>query len=104
MEEERDLVVFEDDAGNQITMEVLDYLFYEGRQYALLAELNEACDNCETETCEGCETPREAYVMEVVDAGDDMEEFVPVDEELAEKLIDIMENSDFDMEEFEEEI
>ena len=32
-----------------------------------------------------------------------MEEFVPVDEELAEKLIDIMENSDFDMEEFEEE-
>ena len=103
MEEERDLVVFEDDAGNQITMEVLDYLFYEGRQYALLAELSETCDACGTETCEGCETPREAYVMEVVDAGDDMEEFVPVDEELAEKLIDIMENSDFDMEEFEEE-
>ena len=94
MEEERDLVVFEDDAGNQITMEVLDYLFYEGHQYALLAEMSE--------TCEGCETEREAYVMEVVDAGDDMEEFVPVDEELAEKLIDIMENSDFDMEEFEE--
>ena len=103
MEEERDLVVFEDDAGNQITMEVLDYLFYEGRQYALLSELSETCDACETETCEGCETPREAYVMEVVDAGDDMEEFVSVDEELAEKLIDIMENSDFDVEEFEEE-
>ena len=103
MEEERDLVVFEDDAGNQITMEVLDYLFYEGRQYALLSELSETCDACETETCEGCETPREAYVMEVVEVGDDMEEFVPVDEELAEKLIDIMENSDFDVEEFEEE-
>ena len=103
MEEERDLVVFEDDAGNQITMEVLDYLFYEGRQYALLSELSEACDACETETCEGCETPREAYVMEVVEVGEDMEEFVPVDEELAEKLIDIMENSDFDVEEFEEE-
>ena len=103
MEVERDLVVVEDDAGNQITMEVLDYLFYEGHQYALLAELNEACDNCDTADCEGCATEREAYVMEVVDAGDDMEEFVPVDEELAEKLIDIMENSDFDMEEFEEE-
>ena len=101
MEEERDLVVFEDDAGNQITMEVLDYLFYEGRQYALLSELSETCDACETETCEGCDTPREAYVMEVVDAGDDMEEFVPVDEALAEKLIDIMENSDFDVEEYE---
>ena len=103
MEEERDLVVFEDDAGNQITMEVLDYLFYEGRQYALLSELSEACDACETETCEGCETPREAYVMEVVEVGDDMEEFVPVDEALAEKLIDIMENSDFDVADFEEE-
>lgn len=103
MEEDRDLVVFEDDAGNQLTMEVLDYLFYEGKQYAMLAELNEACDNCQTESCEGCAQDREAYVMEVVPVGDDMEEFVPVDEELAEKLIDIMENSDFDMEEYEDE-
>ena len=34
---------------------------------------------------------------------DDMEEFVPVDEALAEKLIEIIENSDFDDEEFEDE-
>ena len=32
MEEERDLVVFEDDQGNELTMEVLDYLFYEGEE------------------------------------------------------------------------
>ena len=93
---EQDLVVFEDDKGNQITMEVLDYMFYEGKEYAVLAEMSE------TENEDG-ESVREAYVMEVVPVGDDMEEFVPVDEALAEKLIDIIENSDFDEEEFEDE-
>lgn len=88
---ELDLVVFEDDNGNQINMEVLDYLFYEGKEYAVLAEM--------TENENG---QREAYVMEVVPVGEDMEEFVPVDEALAEKLIDIIENSDYD-EEFDEE-
>ena len=88
---ELDLVVFEDDNGNQINMEVLDYLFYEGKEYAVLAEM--------TENENG---QREAYVMEVVPVGEDMEEFVPVDESLAEKLIDIIENSDYD-EEFDEE-
>jgi len=92
---EKDLVVFEDDKGNEFSMEVLDYMFYEGKEYAVLAEMNE-----------NEEGQREAYVMEVVPVGDDMEEFVPVDEALAEKLIDIIENSDFDEDfddEFEEE-
>ena len=88
---EKDLVVFEDDNGNEFSMEVLDYLFYEGKEYAVLAEMNENEDG-----------QREAYVMEVVPVGDDMEEFVPVDEALAEKLIDIIENSDYD-EEFDDE-
>ena len=107
MEDERDLVVFEDDNGNELTMEVLDYLFYEGKEYALLAELGDgSCESCESKACEECGSRREAYVMEVVPVGDDMEEFVPVEESLAEKLIDIIENSDFDEEyddeEFEE--
>ncbi len=102
MENEQDLVVFEDDNGNEITMEVLDYLFYEGKEYALLAEMSDGtCDACEESSCEECDNRREAFVMEVVPVGEDMEEFVPVDEALAEKLIDIMENSDFDEEEFE---
>jgi len=102
MENELDLVVFEDDKGNEITMEVLDYLFYEGKEYALLAEMPvEGCDACEEKACEGCDNRRAAYVMEVVPVGEDMEEFVPVDEELAVKLIEIIENSDFDEEEFE---
>lgn len=99
MENELDLVVFEDDNGNELTMEVLDYLFYEGKEYALLAELSDGdCQSCETKECEGCDSRREAFVMEVVPVGDDMEEFVPVEEELAVKLIDIIENSEFDEE------
>jgi len=102
---ELDLVVFEDDKGNEITMEVLDYLFYEGKEYALLAEMGDgSCEACaEKEGCESCESRRDAFVMEVVPVGEDMEEFVPVDEALAEKLIDIIENSDFDEEEYEDE-
>ena len=100
MENELDLVVFEDDNGNELTMEVLDYLFYEGKEYALLAEYDEnsACESCEDGICEGCANQVEAFVMEVrpVEGDDESEEFVPVDEKLAEKLIDIIENSDYD--------
>ena len=107
MENELDLVVFEDDNGNELTMEVLDYLFYEGKEYALLAEYeeNSACESCEDGTCEGCANQVEAFVMEVrpVEGDDESEEFVPVDEKLAEKLIDIFQNSDFDEEDFDEE-
>lgn len=87
---EKDLVVFVDDNDNEFTLEVLDYLFYEGQEYAVLAEMDE-----------NGEGKREAYVMKVEEVGDDMEEFVPVDEALAAKLIDIIENSDFN-EEFED--
>ena len=45
MDEERDLVVFEDDDGNELTMEVLDYLAYEGKEYALMTEYVEDDDD-----------------------------------------------------------
>ena len=32
MDNELDLVVFQDDDGNELTMEVLDYLCYEGKE------------------------------------------------------------------------
>lgn len=97
MEEERDLVVFEDDAGNELTMEVLDYLSYEGREYALLTEFEEDRD-------EESEEPLEVFIMEVVPVGEDQEEFVPVDDDLADTLIRIFESDDFDDDEaFEDE-
>lgn len=97
MDEERDLVVFEDDAGNELTMEVLDYLAYEGKEYALLTEYVE--DDSDSDEDE----PIEVFIMEVVPVGEDQEEFVPVDDALAEKLIKIFESSDFDDDELEDE-
>ena len=41
--------------------------------------------------------------MEVVPVGDDEEEFVPVDEELAERLIEMVENQLYDEDEDDEE-
>lgn len=91
MEDELDLVVFEDDEGNELTMEVLDYFFYEGQEYALLAELQEegAAEDAE----------REVLVMQVVPVGDDEEEFIAVDDELSEKLLEIIESGLYDEDE-----
>jgi len=97
MDEERDLVEFEDDAGNKLIMEVLDYLAYEGKEYALLTEYVE--DDSDTDEDE----PIEVFIMEVVPVGEDQEEFVPVDDALAEKLIKIFESNDFEDDELEDE-
>lgn len=91
MDEELDLVVFEDDAGNEITMEVLDYLAYEGKEYALITEYveDEEDDGDEDE-------PVEVSIMQVVPVGEDQEEFVPIDDDLAQTLLKIFETNDFD--------
>lgn len=97
MDEERDLVVFEDDAGNELTMEVLDYLAYEGKEYALLTEYVEDDEDDGDE-----DEPIEVFIMEVRPVGEDQEEFVPVDEDLAETLIKIFESNDFEDEVFDD--
>ena len=104
MDEERDLVVFVDDAGDEKTMEVLDYFFYEGNEYAVLTEYDEdeeACECCEDE-CECCEhDEQDAFIMKVVPVEDDQEEFVPVEDEL---LLDKLIEFDLEQQEIEQAI
>ena len=86
MEMDEDLIVFEDEDGNEITFVIEDYFFYNGDEYAILTEYDTENDNvkseegsivCKIETVEG-------------EDGEEDEEFVPVeDEEFAEKLIEI---------------
>lgn len=90
MDEERDLVVFEDDAGNELTMEVLDYLCYEGKEYALLTEYVEDADE------EDEEGEIEVMIMEVRPVGDDQEEFVPIDDDLADKIMAIFDSNEME--------
>ena len=91
MDEERDLVVFEDDAGNEITMEVLDYLCYEGKEYALLTEYVEDADEAADE-----DDTIEVMIMEVVPVGDDQEEFLRIDDELADTILALVDSDEMD--------
>ena len=90
MDEELDLVVFEDDAGNEITMEVLDYICYEGKEYALLTEYVEDEDDDDEDG------EIDVMIMEVVPVGDDQEEFLPIADDLAEKILAIFESDEMD--------
>ena len=108
MQDERDIVVFTDDEGNDFELEVMDYFFYNGQEYAVLSDAEDAecgCEECahdeetcDDEACEGC-ADQEVYIMEIVQMDDDMEEFVPIeDDSLMEKLIAIVQRR-FDGEE-----
>ena len=51
MEEERDILVFVDEDGVEIEMEVLDYFYHEDQEYALLTSYDEDC-HCQDCDCE----------------------------------------------------
>ncbi len=87
MDEELDLVVLTDEDGNELTMEVLDYFFYEGQEYAVMTEYDENAPEDEEEA----DAPqRDAFIMKVQPVGEDEEEFVPIEDELSDKLIEFV--------------
>ena len=116
-EDDRDIVEFTDEEGNSILLEVLDTFFYNGEEFAVLADAIDedeeaalcgecgqsdesgegcACGCCGCGTAEGEEDEGEdVYLMKIVPStsedGEEMEEFVPVeDDDLMEKLIEIV--------------
>ena len=82
---EEDIIDFEDEEGNVIPFAVIDYVFYNGEEYALLTEVTEEENEEEGQECIVCRV-----VAETEEDGEETETFVPVEEEgLAQKLIDI---------------
>lgn len=82
---EEDIIDFEDEDGNVIPFAVIDYVFYNGEEYALLTEVTEAEEDEESQECIVCRVSAETE-----DDGEETESFIPVeDEELAQKLVDI---------------
>ena len=82
---EADIIDFEDEEGNVIPFEVIDYLFYNGEEYALLVEVTEEDEEADRQECIVCQV-----VAETEADGEETESFVPVeDEALAQKLVDI---------------
>lgn len=91
-DDELDIVIMEDDDGKEVPFQVLSYLNYEGREYALLTEYVP-----EEEMSE--DVVYEAFPMEVraIPGDEENEEFVPIeDEALADAVIEIFQNTDFE--------
>lgn len=104
MQDERDIVVFTDDEGNDFELEVMDYFFYNGEEFAALCDAKENPSDDDPD-----DDP--VYIMKINaftdENGEEMEEFVPPDEALMEKLIQVVrtryvEGADEDDEEEEE--
>ena len=105
---ELDLVTFKDENDNELVMQVLDYFFYEGEEYATLIEYDpdSKCTECEKTDCESCEIgdePVDVTIMKIVPVGEDEEEFEPIDDDLALKLVEMLNSGEFDEDDEEEE-
>lgn len=88
--EERDIVVFTDEDDNEIELDVVRYFEHKGQEYAILMDFNGVCD--EDDDCDECDDcGAEMYIMKVVISGE-YEEFIPVEEELFDELIEVVEN------------
>lgn len=103
-DETRDLIEGVDEDGNNVLLEVVRYFFYNGEEYVVLGEAHDGECDCE---CEHCDHPEEEeavnlYIMKVVESeedGEEIEEFLPVeDEDLLEKLIEVVQ-ADFEADE-----
>ena len=83
--EEDDVIVFEDEEGNEYSYQIQDYMFYNGEEYALLAE-----ENAEPDENGGMEAVICKIVTEKDENGEEIESFELVeDDDLAEKLVEI---------------
>ena len=91
MDEERDSIVFEDEEGNEIELDILDYFFYEDQEYAILMDLSGVPEEGAGSEDGDEDEPQDIYIMKVVTNGD-MEEFLPVEDELMDKLSEIAES------------
>lgn len=91
-EEERlDIVEGTDEDGNRLLLTVEKYFFYNGEEYVLLRQYDEDSARMETPDRETL------YVMRVAvsrdEDGEEIEDFEPVEEDLAERLIPVIKAS-----------
>ena len=102
-EEARDLIEGIDEDGNNVLLEVVRYFFYNGEEYVVLGDAHDGCCDCGCEHCDHDEDEEEEavnlYIMKVVESeedGEEMESFVPIDDDdLLEKLIEVVQ-ADFE--------
>ena len=113
--EERDILVFNDEEGQEIQLEILDYFEHDDEEYVMLATIDDDedededyededydethddehdhdhdCDHEHDHDCDDCHCgskEKDIYLMKVVIDGDE-EKYVPVDEDKMDELIE----------------
>ncbi len=101
-DDQPDIVEATDEEGNKLLLQVMEYFFYNGEEYVVLGAAedseDESCEECEACGCD-CDHDEETdlYIMKVLTSteenGEEVEEFVPVDEDLMEKLIQVVQTN-----------
>ena len=82
---EEDIIVFEDEDGNEYNYTVVDYMFYNGDEYALLVEATDEESEDGNQECIVCK-----IVAETDEDGEESESFELVEDEgLGQKLVEI---------------
>ena len=82
---EEDIIVFEDEDGNEYNYSVVDYMFYNGEEYALLVEVSDEEPEDEQQEC-----IISKIVAEQDEDGEETESFELIeDESLGQKLVEI---------------
>jgi hypothetical protein len=77
MNDERDVVVFENEDGEQFEMDVVKYFEFENEEYAVLMGMHEDCHDTECD-CDECDCD---FIVMKIEADGEFENFVPVDED-----------------------
>ncbi len=85
-----DVIEMIDEEGNTLLFTIIDYFFYNGEEYAILTDSNDA----DTTEAEDDSEEIDCYVMKIVattdENGEELEEFVPVEDQALEaKLMEI---------------
>ncbi len=83
MDQEMDIVVFEDEDGNEIEFEIQFAFEHKGEQYAVLTEASE-------EPIDEDNVP-DMYILRINNPGEENEEFVAVEEDMMDELIAVVE-------------
>ena len=91
MEEQENIIVMQDEEGNELKLEIIDSFLYDGNEYAVLAEPcgceEDSCD-CGHEHGEDCDCEAvDVYIMQVHPRDDENDEFIPVPEEIEEEVL-----------------
>ncbi len=85
-----DVIEMTDEEGNTILFTIIDYFFYNGEEYAILTDSNDE----DTTDADAEDEGIACYVMKIVattdESGEELEEFVPVEDQALEaKLMEI---------------